>query len=73
MLQKKFRIEIWTFSFQIWFKNKFSTLGSGQTGNTCIRIYVYIPFDHFPKSTNVWAMVKKILHTRDTESLDQCG
>ena len=34
--KKKFRIEIWTFSFQICFENKFSTSGSGQTENTCI-------------------------------------
>ena len=48
--KKKFRIEIWIFSFQICFKNKFSTLGSGQTKYTCIRKYVYFQFDHFPKS-----------------------
>ena len=48
--KKKFRIEIWTFSFQICFKNQFSTSGSGQTENTRIRVYVYFPFDHFPKS-----------------------
>ena len=44
------RIETWTFSFQICFKNQFSTSGSGQTENTCIRKYVYFQFDHFPKS-----------------------
>jgi hypothetical protein len=44
-----FRIEIWTFSFQICFKNQFSTSGSGQTENTRIHIYVYFPFDHFSK------------------------
>ena len=48
--KKKFRIEIWTFSFQICFKNQFSTSGRGQTENTRIRVYVYFPFDHFPKS-----------------------
>ena len=48
--KKKFRIEIWTFSFQICFKNQFSTSGSGHTENTCIREYVYFQFDHFPKS-----------------------
>ena len=47
---KKFRIEIWTFSFQICFKNQFSTWGSGQTENTRIRVYVYFQFNHFPKS-----------------------
>ena len=41
---------MWTFSFQICFKNKFSTPGSGQTENTRIRVYVYFQFDHFPKS-----------------------
>ena len=50
MLKKKFRIEIWTFSFQICFKNQFSTSGSGQTENTHIRVYAYFQFDHFPKS-----------------------
>ena len=29
--KKKFRIEIWTFSFKICFWNKVLTLGSGQT------------------------------------------
>ena len=48
--KKKFRIEIWTFSFQICFQNQFSTSGSGQTENTRIREYVYFQFDHFPKS-----------------------
>ena len=48
--EKKFRIEIWTFLFQICFKNQFSTSRSGQTENTCIREYVYFQFDHFPKS-----------------------
>ena len=48
--QKKFRIKIWTFSFQICFKNQFSTSGSGQTENTRIRVYVYFQFDHFLKS-----------------------
>ena len=48
--QKKFRIEMWTFSFQNCFKNQFSTLGSGQTENSRIREYVYFQFDHFPKS-----------------------
>ena len=32
--KKKLRIEIWTFSFQICFKNQFLTLGSGETKNT---------------------------------------
>ena len=35
---------------QICFKNQFSTLGSGQTENTPIRVYVYFQFDHFLKS-----------------------
>ena len=48
--KKKFRIEIWTFSFQICFKNQFWTSGSGQTENTRICVYVYFQFDHFPKS-----------------------
>ena len=34
--KEKFRIEIWTFSFQICFKNKFLTSGSGKTENTQI-------------------------------------
>ena len=46
----KFKIEIWTFSFQICFRNQFWTLGSGQTENTQIRVFAYLPFDHFPKS-----------------------
>ena len=49
-LQEIIRIEIWTFSFQICFGNKFWTLGSGQTENTQIRVFVYFPFDHFPKA-----------------------
>ena len=40
--KKKFRIEIWTFSCQIWFKNQFSTLGSGQTENARIRVFAYL-------------------------------
>ena len=48
--KKKFWIEIWTFSFQICFKNQFSTSGSGQTENSRMRVYVYFQFDHFPKS-----------------------
>ena len=36
--KRKFRIEIWTFSFQICFKNQFSTSGSGPTENTQIRL-----------------------------------
>ena len=47
---KKFRIEIWTFSFQICFRNQFWTLVSGQTENMQIRIFAYFRFDHFPKS-----------------------
>ena len=54
--KKKFRIEIWTFSFQICFQNQFLTLGSGQTENTRIRKYVYFQFDHFPKSKIEMAM-----------------
>ena len=41
--QKKFRIEIWIFSFEICLKNQFLTLGSGQTENTQIRVFVYFP------------------------------
>ena len=48
--QTKFRIELWAFSFQVCFRNQFSTLGSGQTENTQICVFVYFPFDHFPKS-----------------------
>ena len=48
--KKKFRIEIWTFSFQICFRNKFLTSGSGQTENTQIGVFAYFPCDHFPKS-----------------------
>ena len=33
LFKKKFRIEIWTISFQICFQNQFLTLGSGQTEN----------------------------------------
>ena len=45
-----FRIEIWTFSFQICFCKQFSTSGSGQTENVQIRVFAYFQFDHFPKS-----------------------
>ena len=38
---KKIRIEIWTFSFQICFPNKFWSSGSGQTENTQIRVFAY--------------------------------
>ena len=31
-------------------QNQFLTLGSGQTENTQIRVFVYFWFDHFPKS-----------------------
>ena len=48
--KKNFRIETWTFLFQICFKNQFLTSESGQTENTRIREYVYFQFDHFPKS-----------------------
>ena len=41
-LQKKLRIEILTFSFQICFRNQFSTSGSGQTENTQIRVQLVI-------------------------------
>ena len=47
---KKIKIEVWTFSFQICFWNKFSTSGSGQTENTQTRVFVYFLFDHFPHS-----------------------
>ena len=47
---KKNRIEIWILSFQICFRNQFWTLGSGQTENTQIRVFLYFPFDHIPKS-----------------------
>ena len=41
--KKIFRIEIWTFSFQICFRNKFLTLGSGQTENYAnTRICVFL-------------------------------
>ena len=46
---KKIRIEIWTCSLQICFYNQFLTAGSGQTGNTQIRVFAYFQFDHFPK------------------------
>ena len=47
---QKFTIEIWTFSFHICFRNQFLTLGSGQTENTQIHVFVYFQFDHLPKS-----------------------
>ena len=50
MLQEKFRIEIWTFLFQICFLNKFTTSVSGQTENTQTRVFAYFQFKHFPKS-----------------------
>ena len=48
--KKKFRIEIWTFSFQICFLNQFLTLESRQTENMQIRVFAYFQFDNFPKS-----------------------
>ena len=56
--KKKFRIEIWTFSFQIYVKNQFSTSGSGQTENARNRVYVYFQFDHFPKAKICESIVK---------------
>ena len=47
---KKLRIEIWTFLFQICFRNQFWTSGSDQTENTQIHVFAYFPFGHFPKS-----------------------
>ena len=44
MLQKKLRIEIWTFSFQIGFQIQFLTLVSSQTENTQIHIFAYFQF-----------------------------
>ena len=62
--QKKFRIEIWTFSFQNCFWNQFSTSGSGQIENTQIRVFAYLQFDHFPKSKidseNIFVMRRSI-------------
>ena len=43
---KRICIEIWTFSFQICFRNQFWTLESGQTENTQICVFVYFQFDH---------------------------
>ena len=37
--KKKFRIVMWTFSFEICFQNQFSISGSGQTKNTQIRVF----------------------------------
>ena len=54
LFKKKFRIEIWTFSFQICFRNKFSTLGSGQTenyANTRICVFSVWPL---PKVQNLF-------------------
>ena len=48
--KNKFRIEIWTFSFEICFKNQFLTSGSCQTEKTRICEYLYFQFDHFPKT-----------------------
>ena len=39
---KIFRLEIWTFSFQICLWNQFWTLGSGKTENTQIHVFVYL-------------------------------
>ena len=53
-LQKKIQnrnMDNWTFSFfQICFGYQFWRQGSGQTENTQIRVFVYFPLDHFPKS-----------------------
>ena len=65
-LQKKFRIEIWTLSFQICFKNQFSSSGSGQTENTRICVYVYFQFDHFPKSAGAVREREERLHLSAT-------
>ena len=48
--KKKFRIVIWTFSFEICFRNEFLTARSGQTENTQIHGFAYFQFDLFPKS-----------------------
>ena len=48
LLKLKFRTEIWTFSFQIFFW--WSTLGSCQTENSHIRVNTYFLFYHFLKS-----------------------
>ena len=56
LFNKKIRTEIWAFSFQICFRNQFLTLGGGQTEteNTKIRVFVYLLFDHFPKSKKLF-------------------
>ena len=48
-LQLFCRVVIWTFLYQICFRNKISTSGSGQTENTQIRVFAYFQFDQFPK------------------------
>jgi hypothetical protein len=47
--KKIFKIEIWTFSFQLGFQNQFSTSGSGQTENMQLSVFAYFQSDHFPK------------------------
>ena len=49
-LQKKFRIQILTFSLKILSWDQFSTLGSGQNENMQIFKFAYFQFDHFPTS-----------------------
>ena len=48
-LQKKFRIEIWCFWYQICFQNQFSTSESGQTENPQLCVFADFLFDHFLK------------------------
>ena len=59
LFKKKLRIEIWTFLFQICFRNKFWTSGSGQTenyANTRICVFSVWPLPEvenwFPKQ--IW-------------------
>ena len=55
--KKKFRIEIKAFSFQICFKNQFSTLRSGQTENTQIHVFAYFSF--FLTTSQSWKLIPK--------------
>ena len=48
-LKKNFRIKVWTFQFQMCFRNQSLTSGSHQTENTQIRVFAYFQFDYFPK------------------------
>ena len=64
---KKIRLEIWTFSFQIFFQNHFLTLGSGQTENYANMQYTIIIIGHCEGKAYTWHIMHGMLQvTYDT-------